>query len=98
MSNRTIAFKWGSEMCRLDVPEGESPHHACSKHFGIPLERLTLVYKGKRYKHLDATVDAADVLFGPGVGTVLVLGTKAEKQLARQQRSIFCYAPRMRTS
>ena len=81
MSARTISLKWGKERVRLDVPEGESPLVACAKYFRIPLDRITLVYKGKRFKHLDASVDSSEELFAPGVGDVLVLGTRAEKQL-----------------
>ena len=81
MSNRTIAFKFAGDTQRLDVPDGETPLVTCARHWNLPLDRVTLVWKGKRYKHLDATVDASDELFAPGVCTVLVLGTRAERQL-----------------
>lgn len=80
MSTRTVALKWRTESVRLDVPEGESCVSAAARHFGVPVDRCVLVYKGKRYRQDDAVVDASDALFG-AAGPVLVLGTRAEHQL-----------------
>lgn len=82
MSARTLLFRWRDESCRLDVPEDESPLRCAARHWRLPVERVTLVHKGRRYKHLDATVDASEELLeAPVVGAILVLGTRSSDQL-----------------
>eukprot|EP00629_Pelagomonadales_sp_RCC1024_P004335 CAMPEP_0119281890 /NCGR_PEP_ID=MMETSP1329-20130426/25726_1 /TAXON_ID=114041 /ORGANISM="Genus nov. species nov., Strain RCC1024" /LENGTH=83 /DNA_ID=CAMNT_0007282529 /DNA_START=89 /DNA_END=337 /DNA_ORIENTATION=+ len=61
-SSRDITFKWQSETATITVPDGSTPVQAAAAQFRLPLERITLVWKGKRYKHQDAVVDASDDL------------------------------------
>lgn len=74
-----MKLRWKAEAAELAVADGGSPVAAAARRFSIPVDRCTLVHRGKRYKSTDPA-DVLAALLG-ATGTILVLGTREADQL-----------------
>ena len=71
-----VRCKWRRAETLVDVPPGYSARRAISERFGIPLDRMKLVLRGKPLRD-----DASVLVAANAGGLVQVLGTPAAQQL-----------------
>mmetsp|Transcript_982 Transcript_982/g.3340 ORF Transcript_982/g.3340 Transcript_982/m.3340 type:complete len:150 (-) Transcript_982:89-538(-) len=71
-----LLVRWGKEADALEVPEGRTAHEVVSSRFGIPVERLSLVCRGKKSHSTEELL----ALCAQGA-VVMVVGTARRAQL-----------------
>ena len=89
-----LLVKWGKEADALAIPEGRTAHAIVSERFGIPLKRLTLVHRGKKYPNDLAATKELLMLSAKGQ-TILVIGTALSAQLDEPQGEVLATVARL---
>mmetsp|Transcript_8017 Transcript_8017/g.24770 ORF Transcript_8017/g.24770 Transcript_8017/m.24770 type:complete len:152 (+) Transcript_8017:86-541(+) len=80
MSSPLLLVKYGKVGDALEVRAGRTAHAVVAERFGIPEERLRLVYRGQQFAN-DATATQALLDLSAAGRSVLVVGTPRTEQL-----------------